>query len=500
MTSHLHHHPIMAFLVGIPVELLGLVCSNLSIGDILSLCKSCKGLYSAAHPLLFRHITIAWDRTAAPDEPPNFTPFLLFILRHPPYARYIKTVDIPYVNYEACDDLALRLSYTGKSPSLSPEETALVRDAIDELWPPGPDAEKWYTAVAEEAHLGAIISFILGLCTHLERLTVDIDFLPPQNRWLFNLVISPAVSTPRPASRLSIFDKLTHLTVSSLYKPDVNLPTETFLLCFYLPSVTTLCFDDALLDLETITWDPTSPSHQGPAWPLAQPPLAASLTILQLDMTCARPGAVEFLLRHTPNLQSLVYNCNLPSSSSPFDVPALRKGLDHVRGTLARLAVRFEIFADEALDPQSLLAVVRGSLGPLDSLTALEDLEVSLGVLLGQVGPQDAPPLAHVLPPGLKRLVINDDLWNYNAFLAWEGEPVGTLLMDFFADGCKAATPQLEEFVLDMSTHNYIGCEYWGNYGGQKALRQLVESQGIRCSIWGEIESSVDYQQSPISD
>lgn len=476
----------MASLVGIPVELLGLVCSDLSTGDILSLCRSCSGLYSAAHPLLFRHITIAWDWWLAPDGPPNFTSLLLFILRHPSYAKYIKTVNVPELRYNACDDLAFRLSYKGKSPSLSPEEAALVRDAIDEVWPAGPDAEKWYTAVAKEANLGAIIAFVLALCTHLERLTVDVEFLPPQNRWLFNHVISPAVSTPRPASRLSIFDKLTHLTVSSLYKPDINLPTETFLLCFYLPSVTTLYFDDALLDLETTPWDPTSPSHRGPAWPLAQPPLAASLTTLQLNNTCALPGAVEFLLRHTPNLQSLVYNCKLPSSSSPFDVPALRKGLDHVRGTLSRLAVRFEIFADEALDPPSLLAVVRGSLGPLDFLTALEDLDVSLGVLLGQVEPRGAAPLAHVLPPGLKRLVINDDLWHYEAFDTWEGEPVGALLMDFFARGCKATTPHLEEFVLDMRTHNYMSCEYWDEDEGKEALRRLVESQGIRCSIRDE--------------
>lgn len=479
---------IMASFVGIPVELLGLVCSGLDTHDILSLCRSSKGLYSAAHPFLFRHVTIAWDRSTAPNNPPNFTSLLLFILRHPSYATYIKTVDIPSVKYHACHNCS-RPPNHGDPPLLSHEETALVRDAVDEFWPPGLAAEEWYISVAEEPNLGAIIAFILALCTHLERLTVDVDFLPPQNCWLFNYVISPAVSTPRPAPRLSIFDKLTHLTVSSLNDPDLNLPTETFLLCFYLPSITTLIFDDALLDPEEDPkpWDPTSPRHQGPAWPLPHPPLAASLTTLKLNHTCARPGAVEFLLRHTPNLESLVYNCKLPSSASPFDLPALRKGLDHVRGTLAQLSVRLEIFADEGLDPTNLAQVTRGSLGPLRHLTALEDLDVSVGVLLGQVTPEDAPALADVLPPGLKGLVINDDLWNYDAFYHWEGEPVGALLTDFFLGACKRATPELEDFVLDMRENGHVAYEYWDEEGEQEALQALVESQGIRCLIWEDM-------------
>lgn len=487
-----HAIPItMASLVGIPVELLGLICSDLSTGDILSLCRSCKGLYSAAHPLVFRHITIAWDHSAAPDEPPNFTSLLLFILRHPSYARYIKTVDIPRLKYGACLDHSCHLNrYTDNPPSLSPAETALVRDVIEEFNPPGPGpaVETWCLAMDEEANLGAIIALILALCTHLESLTVDVDFLPPSNCWFTDLITTALSAVPDGASRLSRFHKLTHLTVTSLKDPELNLPTEVFLLCLYLPSITTLRFDDALLDPEREPWDPTSVSHNGSIWPLAHPPLAASLSTLQLNDTSARPGAIEFLLRHTPNLQSLVYNCKLPSSSSPFNLPILRQGLDHVRETLTHLTIRLEIFADEALDPESLVAVINGSLGPLDFLPALEDLDISLGVLLGQVKPERAPPLADVMPPTLKRLTINDDLWNYDAFYHWQGDPVGApvgaLLMAFFAGACKTATPLLEEFVLDMRTNGFVSYEYWDDHGGQEALRELVESQGIRCLIW----------------
>lgn len=486
-----HAIPIaMASLIGIPVELLGLICSDLSAGDIISLCRSCKGLYSAGHPLLFRHITIAWDHSAAPDEPPNLTSLLLFILRNPSYARYIKTVDISRLKYGACLDNSCRLRKKDNPPSLSLEETALVRDVIEEFNPPGPGSavETWCLAMDEEANPGAIIAIILALCTHLESLTVDVDFLPLSNCWFTDVITTALSAVPDGASRISRFHKLTHLTVSSLKDPDLNLPTEIFLLCLYLPSITTLRFDDALLDPEREPWDPASASHRGPAWPLAHPPLAASLSTLQLNGTCARPSAIEFLLRHTPNLQSLVYDCKLPSSSSPFDLPTLRQGLDHVRETLVHLAIRFEIFADEALDPESLVAVIRGSLGPLDFLPALEDLDVSLGVLLGQVKPEGAPPLADMLPPTLKRLTINDDLWNYDAFYYWEGGPVGALLMAFFAGACKTATPLLEEFVLDMRKNGFVSYEYWDDQGGQEALRELVESQGVTCSIWDEIE------------
>lgn len=483
-----HAITIMASLVEIPVELLGLICSDLGTGDILSLCRSCKGLYSAAHPLLFRHITIVWDRSARPDEPPNFTSLLLFILKHPSYARYIKTLNIRKVKYSACHDYSMRLSREGTPPPfLSPEDTALVRDVIEELCLPELEYQGWFVSVAEEPNLGATIALILALCTHLESLTVDVDFLQPLNFWFPDMIRSAVSLRKGAATRLSRFQKLTHLTVSNLNNPDFDLPTETFLLSFYLPSIVTLCFENALLDPEREPWDPTSASHRGPTWPLARPPLAASLTTLKLNDTKARPGAVEFLLRHTPNLQSLVYVCNLPSSSSPMDLIALRQGLEHVRDTLAHLVVRFDIFADEGLDPTNLAAVLRGSLGPLGSMTALEDINVPLMLLLGQVTPQTAAPLADVLAPNLKRLTINDDLWNYDAFWTWEGEHVGSLLMAFVAGPCKTATPRLEEFVLDVWEDSSASYEYWDDEGKKEALKELTESQGIRCVFSGLI-------------
>lgn len=63
----------MASLFSIPVELLDRILSQLWGDDLLNLCKTCKYLYSKAHCLLFRQITISWDISAAPDKPPKIT-------------------------------------------------------------------------------------------------------------------------------------------------------------------------------------------------------------------------------------------------------------------------------------------------------------------------------------------------------------------------------------------------------------------------------------------
>ena len=93
--------------------------------------------------------------------------------------------------------------------------------------------------------------------------------------------------------------------------------------------------------------------------------------------------------------------------------------------------------------------MVRGSLGPLGFLNALEDLDVSFGILLSQVSP--------------------------------EGGPVWALLTAFFAGDFKSATPQLDEFVLDTRANSWVWYEYWDDERTQEGVRQLVESRGISC-------------------
>lgn len=506
----------MASLGEIPIELVELICSLLSTGDALSLCRSSKSFYRIAHPLLFRHVTIQWNQCARHDSPPNFTSLLQFILRNPDYAKYIKTLDVPNVVYHACLAWSRRLK-NGNPWHWTPEEKALARAAIEEgcrLAHP----DDWYEAVVERANLGAITALILAHCTHLESLTVDASFITTSNRYFDDMlrpIIIPSLSRPEPPARPPVLPSLAHVTITHddmislhpTYDPDLEMfyagdyeepggePPDALFLFFYLPRLTTIHFAYKPDCVATQPWDPSS-TYYFLRWPLASPPRLANLTALRLDAIVAPAGAIEFVLRCTPSLESLVYDCKLPSSCSPLNLTTLREGLDHVRNTLAHLVIRYEIEADEAVDPVTLTSVTTGSLGPLDGLTALENLEISPFVLLGQVPPQTAAPLAAVLPARLKRLVLNDDLWLYDAFETWRGEQMEALLMDFFAGGAwKTATPLLEEFIFefvqDAKYRRSALHMYWNDGVNRSRLLQTVGGQGIRCAfrMYQEVEA-----------
>lgn len=500
----------MSSLVGIAPELVKLICSNLSTGDILSLCKTCKSLYSAAHPLLFRNITIARNWRATPDKLSQVTSLLLFLLRHPSYAGYIKTVDIPRLHYDECDFCSLYILENGNPSPMSQEDTALVRAAIEQCCLPGtdedyfPNAKDWEVGVVGEVNPAAVIALILVQCTHLQGLTVNVNLIPPQNKW-FPHFIRVALSATEGTSRPSSFNKLTNLTwgsmseLSRFNEPQSPLSEELILLSFYLPSVNALSFNAKLSKSLYKAQSPASTGHEGFKWPLLEHPLATNLTTLRLDFySWNSPASIESLLRQTPNLQSLVCNCSLEWSSSPLDLSALRQGLDHVRGTLNHLVLRLEILVD-ASDP-----VTWTSLGPLCALTALEDLEIPLAILFGKFIPWTELDLAAFLPCGLKRLAISDHgiinngggndeersrghswrlPWGDANFYEWPARPASVLLMEFFAGGWKTATPLLEEFVLNVNQEGQASHEYWSNDEERRGLRQLVESQGIKCSI-----------------
>lgn len=231
-------------------------------------------------------------------------------------------------------------------------------------------------------------------------------------------MIRVALSAPEGTTRPSSFPKLAKFTVSALdpvLEPKAYLPTEALLLSFYLPEAKTLSFNTAPCKTWLEPYDPASTGYERLKWPLGDPPLAASLTTLRLDSYTPVPAdSIEALLRQTPNLQSLICNCRLLSSSPPHDLSALRQGLHQLRGTLTRLVFSFKIFFDKVPVtavpvPVTPAQVTWDSLGPLGGLTSLEDLEISLAGLFGKVTPDNAPPLACLLPRGLKRLVIIDE-------------------------------------------------------------------------------------------
>lgn len=482
----------MASLVSIPAELLDRILSQLWGDDLLSICKSCKYLYSKAHYLLFRQITISWDVSAAPDKPPMIISLFEFILRNPDYAQCIKEIVILRLGYDNLAVLSrrwqnqdnqspLRWLHWGTNLSLA----TLVRNVIAELYLPNPNG--WYQAVVVGVNFEAIIALLLAQCTHIESLTINLDDITPTTyRWLslsgpfFSEMIKHAAFAPRESTRLSRFEKLTMFHIStpnSTYRRLLELSTDVLNFCFYLPNITHLCIHHSPDQPIIVEGDVRSEPPSDSLWPLLDDSLLSTLTNLYLIETLAPARTIELLLSRTPNLQTLVYTCRVPIGNWLI-LPHLQSALDRVRDTLKYLTIRF--------DPGGRLpmrTLVLGSLGSLSGLAALEDLNISIGVLYGQaVAREGAPPLAAVLPATLRRLTINDDLWKALESIEWRGDFTEELLKAFFDGAWRSATPLLEEFVFDMRANGWSSL-HWARLEVREELQQLVESQGIKCSI-----------------
>ncbi|KAG8157873.1 hypothetical protein KVR01_012145 [Diaporthe batatas] len=489
----------------LPTELVRQVGSCLSTHDALSFCRSSKSIYPLIHPLLFHHVTIRWSPYSA-VVPPNITSLLQFMLRNPSYAGYIKTLDLPRVVYRSC--VAWSRDLKGGNPwHWSPEDKALARAALEDCHLP--HAERWYTAVVEEANLGAIIALVLAQCTNLRHLTVDACFFPNINEYFTDVLrsaITPSLSQPEPPARPPLLPSLAHVTVTQDrnliphddHEPPSAAPPEAFLLFFYLPRLATLH-----LGFERVSfiawnrqpWDP----YKLFRWPLATPPRAATLTSLELDNIVASGYAIEFLLQHTPGLESLVCGFSPLDMAPPLNLNDLRRGLDHVRGTLTRLAIRHDVENVKTVDPTAKTGVVHGKLGPLTSLTSLRSLEISPHLLLGEAeagaDPHTAPPLGPLLPAGLRSLVLNA---NFRRDVEWPAESVAALLNDFFsAAAWRTATPLLEDFFLCMHGARTTATQYWYDVRVRDEFMQMVEDQGIMCTMhtyeyanynWGDLD------------
>jgi hypothetical protein len=344
------------------------------------------------------------------------------------------------------------------------------------------DAAQWENAVLEERDLGAVMALLLAQCGNLESLTLDVEFIAHDKDWvsaMFRHAVTSSGQLQNPK-----FDKLSQMTVTMA---STNT-TETVLLPFYLPNIGLIIITDMP---EILGKDQKKSNHA--FWPLPEGPQGATLGSLKLHSSFAAAGTLERLLQSSSNLSNLFYECYLPSSRSPLDLDVLRIGLEHVRLTLADLTIRYSLFADEALDVESLSCILTGSLGTFAAFSSLTGLHISLGVLFGQISPSDAPPLASVLSPHLQRLTIFDDLWDYNAYYKWiDGIAIMTLFRVFLEgapgeEPCwKKAVPELKVFVLDMNNKG------WAVELSQEDIEDFertAEAQGIICEVLEPLDS-----------
>jgi hypothetical protein len=289
------------------------------------------------------------------------------------------------------------------------------------------------------------------------------------------------------------------------YATNFQVPPDIFLQLLYLPAV-------KKLDLTLFPDLHTSRGIQkdiikDTIWPFPQAPMAFALTTLQLRRSPALPNTLDILLSATPSLTALEYDCLLPSSQTPFCLSTLRQALNRVRGTLKNLSIRYEVFADDATEVESIGTILVNNLGSLCDFPALITLETSLAILYGQVREVNVPFLLDLLPPNLQHLTINDDLWGFYAFV-WEGLEVMEVLRKFLTGqrkkeaywdearerwevtwahdgqaGWREKTPHLKEFVLDMRRRGWSFYDFWDNPTQRISLQQACDEQGIRCLI-----------------
>jgi hypothetical protein len=466
-----------------PNELKDAIVAHLGRPDIIRLSQTCRALHRYAGSAIYRDIALTWNShgggpaepsqltsLASADNPSRMCSLLRTLLQQPSYATHVKTMTF----YARGDSTAVQPCLMDSS------DRTLAKEKIQKLGLQ--DAAQWEKAVLEERDLGAVMALLLAQCSNLESLTMDVKFLAHDKDWV-SAMFRHAVTA---SGQLQIpkFDKLSQMTVTTASTDT----TETVLLPFYLPNISSL----TITDMPEILGRDQKKSNDA-FWPFPEEPQGAALSSLKLHSSLAAAGTLERLLHSSSNVSTLFYECYLPSSRSPLDLDMLKQGLEHVRLTLADLTIRYSLFADEALDVESLVRILTGSLGSFAAFPCLTGLHISLGVLFGQISPSDAPPLASVLPPHLQRLTIFDDLWDYNAYYEWTDGIAMMALFRVFLEGApgeepcwKEAVPELKVFVLDMSNNG------WAVELSQEDiedLKRMAEAQGITCEVLEPLDS-----------
>ncbi|KAF6840581.1 F-box domain protein [Colletotrichum musicola] len=423
----------MASLLYLPTEIQDAILSEIPSQQLCNLSRTCRLLYKALIPLVYHDITIRITRHKG--VPTGITCLLRTILERPAYANYITRLSF---------DEHREIRGTCSTPLLRGSkddcERALVQRAVDDLRLPNPD--EWVSAIYDCDNVSAVSSLLLARCTHLQSLSLSASatYTSP---W-FELILEHTLSAPKDTEGLSSFSSLSHLPIQG-----GKLSAKALLLLFYLPRIATLDLAGTGYYDRFTKGDGSliQPTFIVPQWPLPKPPNATSLTSLRLREAETTARTIEFVLRQTPNLQSLSYH----RITRLLQLSELRKALNLVRGSLSYLEVRYDITNEP--DPENLLNLFTGSLGSLASFAALEELNISFAVLYGHDRPPPwGSPLADLLPSGLRRLTMNCDLEGYHTFEDWNFGEVGgetTVLEAYARDGWKTATPHLEELTVD---------------------------------------------------
>ncbi|KAI8234474.1 hypothetical protein K4K54_008437 [Colletotrichum sp. SAR 10_86] len=155
---------------------------------------------------------------------------------------------------------------------------------------------------------------------------------------------------------------------------------------------------------------------------------------------------------------------------------------------------KHSVIDEDYLDAVNVGVLVKGRFDSLRDLEVLEELNIPLCVFYGQDRDLAAlPPLSEGMPPKLKRLTINDSLWDFVAFEECPSQVYVPLLGPLLGGGWKTGTPELQEFALDART---INDEYGDEFArSMRRLRNVCEGQGLKWTLPGRIDLEGDEEE-----
>ncbi|KAH7378311.1 hypothetical protein BKA66DRAFT_149279 [Pyrenochaeta sp. MPI-SDFR-AT-0127] len=525
----------MASLQSLPNELLDNIFANIDSRDARNVSLTCKRLRAVATPAVYHSISLEWRnairRGATAPKAPHIHSLLRTLIKNPDYVKLIKSLEFRATNvwYYQDDGSPLLCIPLGDWKMEEVDATiVLFEELVDKLQIP--ESACWKSYIRQKTRPAYLQMLVVQLCTHLESLSVSVEF--EMETGCMEMALKQALATtPLAMDPTSWCSKLSHVRMTGDAKGDIwtdpffNLK-KLFMLLFYLPNLETLELTTFVQPVEDVgaEWESIMP----PEWPLMQAPNAEKLTTLRLVRSSISPAVISLMLQQTPNLTTFEYD-TFNGFSVPLDLSAIRDALLHVCDSLAHLSIRYDMHQeDENYPPQDVIGVTFGSIGPLRDFPALTTLSASLGVLFGSddVRHGQTPKLADFLPPGLQCLTITDDMWMYNDFQQYfEDVDAMSILRTYLTGetagyrwrgasgyqhggdnwngglgysniiwtvshepGWKGATPGLKKFVYDLRTRGHLTFAYWNHPRPREELERVCKWQGIECEVLFEDE------------
>jgi hypothetical protein len=381
---------------------------------LCGLSRTCQSLRRLTLPLLYRSVVVFFGGFSMPWPRLRQTNRLVFLLQnlleHPKRAAYMKTIALRVEGREITDThfdvFAPRLFYTDHGDFL-------YQRALQDSSLPSDIVEQWMTCI-RAGRIDALVALLLLVCTHLEVLSIDVNYLRPGS-WVLWLIEYAGRHAMSAAQQPLPLDSVTTLSLSESLSGGNPLNPPEYLYPFYLRRLNRFHNSTA-----SGFFFPALVGNHQPVWPLARTPgNAVALRELSIHHRADTHDFTLGLLKHAPNLVALELEIDLctPQDEASWAVQGdLQLISQPFRDRLESLRIRYYSGNMGSLDPNAVIRYCRGALGGLHGLESLKSMEVPFAILFGAMdSPQTGFDLARVVPASVELLTINDDLWGFRS-------------------------------------------------------------------------------------